>query len=233
VIEKLKGGHESSPRILSTMELGPLSHDECREVVNRGLADVRLKSDREIGMLPQALEKIALYSEGFPHFLQQYAFSAVDTDTDGFIDENDVDYGANKEHGALDQLGVSYFQEMYSEQIDSDQYRKVLQVMSESQTEYVSRKDIARLTQMTTTTLTNALNALKKKRIIIPHTDKKGLYKLSSNSFGAWIRARVRRELERQAEKNARGDSIAGLFKPGTTPPPSVPKSSDPNETNS
>lgn len=197
VIQRLKQSHESSPRILNHLLLEPLLMEERIEVIQKGMAEANEKGNEQITVLPEAADWIARFSEGYPHFVQQYAYSAFETSTDSDIDMNDVRLGAFKENGALDQLGTRYFEDMYLDQINSDEYRKVLQAMAESEEEYLARKSIKQSTGLKDTTLTNALSTLKKKHIIIAHREKQGLYKLPTNSFAAWIRARVQRQADR------------------------------------
>lgn len=203
VLQRLKRSHESSPRVLNHLLLEPLLMEERLEIIEKGIAEANEKSEHDTAISADAADWIARFSEGYPHFIQQYAYSAFETDTDFQIDIKDVHYGAFKENGALDQLGARYFEDMYLDQINSDEYRKVLKAMAEHPNEYIARKDMKEATGLRETTLTNALATLKKKHIILPHREKKGLYKLPTNSFAAWIRARVQREADRQKQDSS------------------------------
>lgn len=194
VIEVLKASHESSPRVFQHMLLEPLSHAERLQVIQAGLVAAKEINKVESTIHPDAADWIAKYSEGFPHFIQQYAYSAFESDVDDIIDMSDVKRGASKENGALDQLGTRYFEDMYRAQINSDEYRKVLQAIATSPEKYVSKQDIRKLSGLKETTLGNALQSLKNKQIILAHPEKQGHYKLPSDSFGVWIRAQVDRQ---------------------------------------
>ena len=196
VIDKMKKSHESAPRIFKHLRLDCLEHEERKMAIQLGLDDANEKNERETTIRPDAEDWIAVYSEGHPNFIQQYASSAFETDNDWVIDLDDVSYGAFKEHGALDQLGQQYFEDMYHAQINSDDYRKVLQSMAKSPEKYVTRKHIKGTTGIKDTTLSNALQALKSKQIIVPHPEKRGLFKLPTDSFGIWIRAQAKKEEE-------------------------------------
>ena len=160
VIEKIRSSHESATRILSPILLEPLSESERKQVIQMGLNSVGDLAPK-VSITPEAEDWISRYSEGYPHFIQQYAFCGYDTDNDNSIDLKDVEYGAFREHGALDQLGTRYFSDMYKVQINSDEYRLVLQAMASSPEKYVTRKFIEDTTKIKKTTLGNALQALK------------------------------------------------------------------------
>jgi hypothetical protein len=201
VIDVLRDDHASSPRILNYMRLEPLGKNECIEVVRRGLIRAKEKSGVETKIEASAEEWIATYSEGYPHFIQQYASSAFEADNDDNITVDDCTTGAFAENGALDQLGEQYFRDLYHAQINSDDYRKVLQVMAMSPEQYVQRREIAEKTGLKETTLGNALHALKERGIIFPHAGKQGLFRLPNDSFALWIKMTIKRAENRSALK--------------------------------
>ena len=189
VIEKMKQSHESSVRILTPVLLRPLNENDRKQVVARGLQEANEKNDVKTTITNEASDSISKYSEGYPYFIQQYAFSAFDHDKDNNIDENDVRDALVKENGALQLLGQRYFENMYTDEIRSDDYRKVLQVIAKHTPEEVSRKQIIDETKLKTHTVDNALTALKKRGTIIPISGRGGVFKLPSRSFAAWIQA--------------------------------------------
>ena len=192
VVQKLRASHESAPRIFSIFGLKPLETSERREVVKKGLEFANTQNATPMLIADDALEAIAVLSEGFPHFVQQFAYSAFEQDDDNLIERNDVYLGAMTENGALDQLGEKYFQEMYFERINSNEYRAVLQAMSQSTDPdgWITKDQIRRGTGLKETTLGNALYTLKDKEIISAKLGEKGVYRLPTQSFAAWIRAR-------------------------------------------
>ena len=84
---------------------------------------------------------------------------------------------------------MRYFESMYSGEIYSDDYRKVLQVMALHPEQYMSRTDITKQSGLKTGTISNALHTLTKKHIILPMPGKKGMFRLPSRSFAVWIAA--------------------------------------------
>jgi hypothetical protein len=142
-------------------------------------------------MADDALALLAEMSEGYPHFIQQFAYSAFEADVDLAITVEDVLTGAFGENGAISQLGDKYFSEMYHSKIASDDYRKVLHTMAAHGDRWVARKQLITESGLSKSTVTNALNALKAREIILSDESRKGrgLYRLPTRSFAAWLNA--------------------------------------------
>jgi len=189
VIKKMRDSHESSVRILTPVLLSPLLPEERKDVVRRGLDEAETKNGFKTAITDEALQMIATASEGYPHFIQQYAYSSFDQDTDDNIDADDVRNGLLKENGALDLLGMRYFENMYTEEIRSDEYRMVLQVIAKHSPDWTTKKQLATESKLKPHTLNNAIAALKKRNIIVPRKGHIGQYGLPSRSFAAWILA--------------------------------------------
>jgi energy-coupling factor transporter ATP-binding protein EcfA2 len=190
VMRKLTESHPSSMRVLRMLHLEPLTPSERIDVVRKGLVQANEKNGFEVNITELAESIISTFSEGYPHFIQQFSFSAFEADTNNEIDDNDVLDGAfNENGGAFQQLGLRYFEDIYFEKIWSDEYRDVLRAMAEASGDWISKATIRENTKLRETTLGNALSALKKRNIIIPKKGKKGIYRLPSRSFAVWIRA--------------------------------------------
>jgi hypothetical protein len=189
VIEKMKKSHESSVRILMPISLDPLLVDDRADVVIRGLNEAAKTNGFATAISPDALSLIATLSEGYPHFIQQYAYSAFAQDSDNAISVEDVRTALSKEGGALQLLGQRFFENMYTDELRSDDYRKVLQVLARHMPEYVSRKTIIAESGLKYHTVNNALGACKKKGSVLQQKGQVGHFRLPSNSFAAWIQA--------------------------------------------
>lgn len=189
LIAKLKASHESSPRIFQLYTLEPLSMEERVQVIESGLEEVKKKTGDDVTVDGEAQALIATLSEGYPHFVQQFAYSAFECDTDDRITELDVRSGAFGENGALHQLGLKYFSELYFDQISSDHYRNVLALMADRGTDWVTKEEIRKGIKIKESTLTNAITALKNRKIIIPMKGNKAVYRLPTNAFAVWIKA--------------------------------------------
>ena len=187
VLERLADSHESSTRILEVLTLEPLLPNERKDVVFRALDAAEDKNGFSTQIDAQALEWLANLSEGYPHFIQQFGYSAFDVDTDDNIDLNDVFVGAFGENGAFHQLGIKYFKDLYFEQINSEEYREVLRAMAKSVDGWVTKDQIRKETGLRETTLGNAIAALKSRNIILAQEGKKGVYRLPNKSFALWI----------------------------------------------
>jgi len=205
---RLRQSHESSARIFQFVTLEPLRPAERIEVITKGLAESTEKNGYEVKITQGAEKLIADLSEGYPHFIQQFAYSAFDQDKDNEIDEVDVVSGAfEKEGGAIRQLGIRYFEGLYFDQIWSDEYREVLRAMSEHMDGWVDKRALRKETGLRESTLANALTALKKKNIIVPQRGKKGVYRLPTRSFSVWINAFTRATREKEVVKAIPSDS--------------------------
>jgi hypothetical protein len=189
LVTKLKASHESASRIFTVLNLKTLSNSENYSVVNSGLKIANRINAIKTTIEPDAIELISQLSEGYPHFLQEFAFMAFEKDTDGKITIEDVKTGAFGEQGALNQLGEKYFHDLYFTQIASNDYRKVLQAMAHYSDDWVNRENINSKVKIKDTTLNNALQALKTRGIIITNPSQQGVFRLPTKSFAAWIKA--------------------------------------------
>jgi hypothetical protein len=188
-ISKIRASHESAPRVLEILRLEPLEPDERKQVIEKGLSLAATKNGSSTAITNEAMTYLCELSEGYPHFIQQFAYCAFAEDTYNYIDMTDVLGGAHKENGAIAQLGHKYFNEMYFGRISSSEYRKVLNTMAEYSDQWVPRKTLVRESGVKETTLNNALNALKAKNVILADEARAGYYRLPTKSFAAWINA--------------------------------------------
>jgi hypothetical protein len=189
VLETLRQSHESALRVFTSFHLKPLSPEESVQVIRRGLNVAQGENKIKTRITPEAEALIAMYSEGYPHFLQQFSYCAFEADTDDSIDREDVLRGAWAEHGAFEQLGTKYFEGLYFEQINSNEYREVLRIMAEQLDGWVTKSQIRAALKIKESTLNNALRALTQRRIILTRPGHQGTYRLPLKSFAAWIRA--------------------------------------------
>lgn len=188
VSEKISASHESALRILSQLPLLPLEDKDRRYVVEKGIEESNKKNVERTSISKEALDQISELSEGYPHFIQQFAYSAFDSNTDGEISLGDVIEGAFKKGGALDQIGARYYASAYNEKIKSDDYRQVLQIMAENLDSWIKKSDIRAAFSGDDSTLSNALTALTSRKIILKNSSRTGEYRLQQKGFALWIK---------------------------------------------
>lgn len=189
VLDRLKSSHESSVRVFRPLPLEVLGMGDRQTVVERGLAEAKERNVFETTIASDAMNLICSLSEGYPHFIQQFAYSAFDHDSDNNLDVEDVKEGAFGKHGALEALALRYFNEWYFQQIGSDEYREVLRAMSDHSDGWVTKAQLRAAVKMKGSTLNNALSALKARNIILTQQGKKGVYRLPNKSFAVWLRS--------------------------------------------
>ncbi len=186
---KLRDSHESSLRLFHILNLRPLEPSERIHVLDSGLREANKKNEIPVTIEKEASELISNFSEGYPHFLQEFAYCAFEEDSDNVIGPEDFLASLFDENGAFDQLGAKYFDKTYATP-GSDDYRKVLDFMSGHGDNWVARAEIICNTGFKTGTVDNALRALKSKDIIVQDETRSGYYRLPTRSFAAWISLR-------------------------------------------
>ena len=186
---KLRESHESSLRLFHVLHLKPLEPAERKSVLSSRLAHANTKNEERVTMQDGAFDMIGNFSEGYPHFLQEFAYCAFEADSDNVISTEDFLDSLFDENGAFDQLGVKYFDKSYSTPA-SDEYRKVLDAMSEHNDSWVSRSMLISESGIKPATIDNALRALKAKDIILQDDSRQGYYRLPTRSFAVWISLR-------------------------------------------
>lgn len=186
--------HNSSLRLFEELELSPLSPAEVKEVVSRGLKEANEKNQIVTLIDNAALELIVGFSEGYPHFVQQIAYSTFDIDNDNSINVEDVKAAMFMPGGAIDLIGDRYYKELYYNQIQEAAYRKILQIMATKWNEWITKKEIKQNFQGSANTLDNGLQTLIKRNIILKKQGERGVYRLQWASFAFWIKNFTRME---------------------------------------
>lgn len=197
---KLRASHESSLRLFHTLVLQPLEPKERVQVLELGLEDAQRSNQASVEIEDEAAQLISTFSEGYPHFLQEFAYCAFEHDDNDVIDVSDFLESLFSENGAFDQLGRKYFNKPYNTPGSND-YREVLHIMADNLDNWVSRKDIIENSSLKAGTVDNALRALKAKDIIVQDESRMGFYRLPTRSFATWINIQKRADKERQNEQ--------------------------------
>ena len=186
--EVLRESHPSSVRMFDELVLERLSNDEVGQVIDIGLEDAETKNGNKTQITDAAKSMLLGLSEGYPHFIQQFGYSAFDEDTDNIIDINDVGKSAFKPRGALDLIGDRYYRDNFYKKVQKESYRQVLRIMANELDGWVTRSRIKLQFKGEETTLNNAINALRERHIILPKEGERGVYRLQHKGFALWIK---------------------------------------------
>ena len=181
----LTKSHPSSLRIFEEIELKRLSSDEVGKVINICMGIANKKNELKTKITEEASESLISYSEGYPHFIQQFGHSAFNVDTDGVIDVDDVAKGALGDKGALELIGNRYYRNDFYNKIQKESYRQVLRIMAEKLDGWVTKKEIKSKFKGKEGTLNKAL---RDRHIIISKEGTRGVYRLQHKGFALWIR---------------------------------------------
>lgn len=184
----LAQSHPSSLRLFDELVLGRLSMREARRVVEIGLDQANRENHQKTTITDDAKNHLAYFSEGYPHFIQQFASSAFAIDEDGNIDGKDVFNGAFGKRGALELIGDRYYRDSYYTKIQKESYRQVLRIMADKLDEWVTKKEIKSKFKGPESTLDNALFALRDRQIILAKEGERGVYRLQHKGFAWWIK---------------------------------------------
>lgn len=203
----LASSHPSSLRLFEELVLGRLSPQETRSVIDIGLRNANRLNSEQTTIADDAAAHLSYYSEGYPHFIQQFAYSAFAADTDNLIDIKDVQRGAFGKRGALELIGDRYYRDAYYTKIQKESYRQVLRIMADKQDDWVTKKEIKSKFRGPESTLDNALVALRERQIIFPKEGERGVYRLQHKGFAWWIKLYTTDSATLQQTLPTNGDS--------------------------
>lgn len=200
--EVLREGHPSSLRIFDELQLDILSRDETSMVIDRALEEANTENSEKTAIDEGGRVALVSLSEGYPHFIQQFGYSAFAADTDLVIDKDDVGNGAFGPMGAMEKIGDRYYRDDFYNKIQKDSYRQVLRIMADNENRWVSKASIRSKFRGKGSTLDNAIHALRERKIILTKEGERGIYRLQHRGFAFWIKLYTtdRRELQMQLE---------------------------------
>jgi hypothetical protein len=185
----LATSHPSSLRLFDELVLGRLLMSEARRVIEMGIKRAnRLNPEETTTITEEATHHLAIYSEGYPHFIQQFAFSAFAADRDNVIDLDDVLTGGFGRRGAMELIGDRYYRDSYYIKIQKESYRQVLRIMADKLDDWITKKEIKSSFKGKESTLDNALFALRDRQIILAKEGERGVYRLQHKGFAWWIK---------------------------------------------
>jgi energy-coupling factor transporter ATP-binding protein EcfA2 len=189
VRQRLQTSHPSSLRIFEELHLGRLSDGEVGGVIDLCMKRANeTNTTEQTSITDEARSLLCGLSEGYPHFIQQFGFSAFAHDSDNIIDRTDVKASAFGPRGSLDLIGDRYYRNDFYNKIQQDSYRQVLRIMADDLDSWVPRAKIASRFKGTPSTLNNAIKALRDRHIILSKEGEKGVYRLQHKGFALWIK---------------------------------------------
>jgi hypothetical protein len=184
----LAQSHSSAPRLFEEIRVDRLSDDEVSHVVDFCLERAQRDNGKPTTITDKARRRIIQCSEGYPHFVQQFGFSAFAADKDDIINEDDFAEGAFGKSGAMEQIGDRYYRDNFYNKIQQERYRQVLRIMADHLDSWVSKADIRGKFKGKTSTLDNALHALRERGIILSKEGERGVYRLQHKGFALWMK---------------------------------------------
>lgn len=184
----LHASHESSLRIFDEIKLGRLRNSEVEDAITICLKDANEQNTMKTTVDEGGTARLLSLSEGYPHFIQQLGYCAFEQDDDGVITEDDVMHGAVGTGGAIELIGDRYYREGFYHKIQEESYRRVLRIMAEELDGWVTKAEIRARFSGKTTTLDNAIHALRTRGIIQSKEGERGVYRLQHRAFAYWIK---------------------------------------------
>jgi hypothetical protein len=186
--EKLSQSHESAIRIFTQIKITELKTSDRVFVIKKGIEEGNKINAEKTSISSAATDSISTLSEGYPHFIQQFAYSAFEHNADEEISVEDVYDAAFKPGGAIDAIGSRYYESSFYDKIKSDEYRQVLEIMADKMNSWITKAEIRTKFLGDEFTLSNALQALTTRKIILKNPAKMGEYRLQQRGFAIWIR---------------------------------------------
>lgn len=205
--EVLRESHPSSLRIFDELPLDTLSRDEVSMVIDLALREANERNDEKTTIDDTARAGLINLSEGYPHFIQQFGYSAFSADSDLVIDIEDIRRGAFGPLGAMEKIGDRYYRDDFYNEIQKDSYRQVLRIMAGNENRWVSKQDIRAAFRGKTSTLDNAIHALRDRKIILAKEGERGMYRLQHRGFAFWIKLYTADPQDLQSQIEATVDS--------------------------
>jgi len=185
--ELLANDHESFLRTFTPIILDRMTESDAREVISKVLFNSGKTNTNE------AVEKILLYSERFPHLIQEIGYSAYEVCSGDQIVETDIErglHGTDNYLGSVKRLGELFFSRMYDEVKKSSNFKEVLKIVANKSGEnynWVTRQEILKDFSLKKTSLDSAIRTLKDKKMLIKNPDAEGEYRLFSKMFQVFI----------------------------------------------
>ena len=107
----------------------------------------------------------------------------------------------------MEKIGDRYYRNDFYNKIQKGSYRQVLRIMAENDNRWVSKNDIRAKFKGRSTTLDNAIHALRDRNIILTKEGERGVYRLQHQGFAFWIKLYTTEPHERQVHLEEKANS--------------------------
>lgn len=184
----LRDSHPSSLRVFEELPLERLSDSEVSQAIDICLRKANQLNGEEITISDEGRKALIQLAEGYPHFIQQFGYSAFEENEDEEIGFDDVIGSAFGNRGALEIIGDRYYRDDFYNKIGNESYRQVLRIMSDKLDQWVQKKEIKARYKGNEKTLDNAIQALRDRKIILSKEGERGVYRLQDRGFALWIK---------------------------------------------
>lgn len=192
-IEVLTDSHPSSLRIFDELPLGDLNQEEVDELLFE--AELQVKNDGydDFSFAESARKMIFDFSNGHPHFVHQFGYSAFEnccvSHSSGamVVGDRHVTSGAFERRGAIELIGDVYFKQSFSLFLESRYALSVLDCLSEAARNGSSLDDIQSQTKIGFSAIQIALNDLKKSGLVVGPDDF-GNFRIRHPCFAYWLK---------------------------------------------
>jgi len=142
VVSKLRDSHPSLLRNFDILDIKGLKKEDRKLVISKGLEKGNEINEEKTTITDEATTLISTLSEGYPHLIQQFAYSAFEFNEDSEIDTGDVLDSTMNDGGAVDEIGKRYYRNDFYDRIKSDEYRQVLSIIAENMNSWIKKKEI-------------------------------------------------------------------------------------------
>ena len=120
--------------------------------------------------------------------------------------------------GAMEKIGDRYYRDDFYNKIQRDSYRQVLRIMADKDNFWVTKEEVRAKFKGKTTTLDNAIHALRDRKIILAKEGERGMYRLQHRGFALWIKlytsnaADIQHQFdELMEENNTENEGVLGI----------------------
>jgi hypothetical protein len=185
---KLYHSHPSSVRIFNEITLERLESTDIERIIDICIQRVKEKGHKTRSITSDGKNALVRLSEGFPHFLHQFGYTAYEFEEEKDIDQHIIIESAFMPKGGLSLIGDKYYHDDYYNKIKEPSYRQVLKIMADSLDGWVKKSDISKRFVGKKSTLDNAIKALRDKGIILDNETTRGVYKLLNKGFALWVK---------------------------------------------